>query len=506
MPDSAQQLYELVVEHCRRTAVMSSISSLLSWDERTQLPPAAGQHRADQMTLLSGLIHERNTDPRLGDWLTQLAASPLAADKHSDAGTTIRQLKRNYDKAVRLPRSLVEELTRTAVLGQQAWEKARTQDDFDIFCPLLTRMVHLKRQEADALGYEHCRYDALLDEFEPGEKTANIRRVLSGLRDALVPLVAAIADSSRKAPVDILAREFPAARQSEFGRSTAARIGFDFQRGRLDTTAHPCCIEVGPHDTRLTTRYDERFFPSAFFGILHEAGHGLYEQGLRPDMWGLPPGQAISLGIHESQSRMWENLVGRSRPFWEHFFPAAQQAFPGPLGDVSLDDFYCAINDVRPSLIRVEADEVTYNLHILIRFELEQPLLDGDLPVEDLPAAWNNLYRQYLGIEAPSAADGVLQDIHWSFGAIGYFPTYTLGNLYAAQFFAAADRDIGPLGPQFAAGQFEPLLCWLREHIHRQGQCLGASELVERVTGQPLSHAPLVNYLQGRFGPLYELN
>ena len=505
MPDSSQNVYQKTVEHCRQTAVLSSISSVLGWDERTQLPPAAGDHRAEQMTLLSGLIHQRNTDPRLGDWLAQLADSPLAADRHSDTGTTIRQLRREYDKATKLPQSLVEELTRTAVFGQQAWEKARKQDDFSLFRPLLAKTIELKRQQVAALGYTDCRYDTLLDDFEPGAKTAQIRGVLNGLRDELVPLVAAIISSGREAPLDLLAREFPAARQNEFGRAAAARIGFDFQRGRLDTTAHPFCSEIGPNDVRMTTRYDERFFPAGLFGILHEAGHGMYEQGLRTDAWGLPPGQAVSLGIHESQSRMWENMVGRSRAFWQYFFPLAQQAFPAPLGNVSPEEFYFAINDVRPSLIRVEADEATYNLHILIRFELEPLLLDGDLPVDDLPAAWNKLYRQYLGIEAPSAADGVLQDIHWSFGAFGYFPTYTLGNLYAAQFFEAAQQDIGPLDAQFAVGDFAPLLAWLREKIHRHGQCYGAGELIERVSGRPLTHMPLMNYLKGRFGPLYGL-
>lgn len=505
MPDPTQ-LYQQAVEHARQTALLASVSSVLGWDERTQLPAAAGEHRADQMTLLSGMIHQRNTDPRLGEWLGELYGSPLAADPHSDAGTVIRQLKRDYDKATRLPRSLVEELTRTAVLGQQAWEKARAADDFALFRPLLAKTMDLKRQQADALGFAKCRYDALLDEFEPHETTANVQRVLVGLRDELVPLVAAIGSSGREAPVDLLAREFPAAQQHALGKSVAAKFGFNFDRGRLDTTAHPFCSELGPNDVRITTRYDERFFSSAFFGILHEAGHGLYEQGLRTEMWGLPPGQAVSLGIHESQSRMWENVVGRSRPFWQHFFPQAQRAFPAALGQASLDDFYFAVNAVRPSLIRVEADEVTYNLHILIRFELEPKLLDGDLPVDDLPAAWNELYRKYLGIEPDSAADGVLQDIHWSFGALGYFPTYTLGNLYAAQFFEAAERDLGALAPRFAEGQFEPLLTWLREKIHRQGQCYSASQLVERITGQPLSHAPLIRYLKQRFGPLYGLN
>ena len=293
--------------------------------------------------------------------------------------------------------------------------------------------------------------------------------------------------------------------QQRFGEAAAARIGFDFNRGRLDVTTHPFCTHLGPHDCRLTTRYDERHFPGAFFGTLHEAGHGLYEQGLRPDAFGLPPGDAISLGIHESQSRTWENLVGRSRAFWDYFYPQAREAFPEALADVPLADFYFAINDVRPSLIRVEADEATYNLHIIIRFELEQALLNDDLSVADLPAAWNEKYGQLLGITPPNDREGVLQDVHWSAGYFGYFPTYSLGNLYASQLFEQADRDTGGLSAHFARGEFAPLLDWLREKIHRVGRCYTAAELVERVTGRPLSHEPLLAHLRGKFGPLYEI-
>ncbi|MEX0977907.1 MAG: carboxypeptidase M32 [Pirellulales bacterium] len=277
----------------------------------------------------------------------------------------------------------------------------------------------------------------------------------------------------------------------------------DFRRGRLDVTAHPFCTELGPNDCRITTRYDEHFFNGAFFGTLHEAGHGIYDQGLRTDWYGLPPGEYVSLGIHESQSRLWENLVGRSRAFWQHFFPALQQAFPAALSGVSLDGFYFAINDVRPSLVRVEADEATYNLHILVRFELEQALLKGDLPVSDLPGAWNEKYHQYLGIRPDSDSDGVLQDVHWSAGLVGYFPTYSLGNLYASQFFEQAEKDLGALAPQFARGEFAPLRRWLTENIHRHGRCFSAAELVQRITGKPLSHAPLIAHLRKKLGPLY---
>jgi carboxypeptidase Taq len=315
--------------------------------------------------------------------------------------------------------------------------------------------------------------------------------------------VQAIMTSGKKAPTEILERNYPAAAQEAFGKAAAAAIGFEFDRGRLDVTHHPFCSGMGPHDCRITTRYDEQFFPSAFFGILHEAGHGIYDLGLRPEQFGLPPGTYLSLGIHESQSRMWENQVGRSRAFWQHFYPQAQDAFPEALRQTSLDDFCFAINNVQPSLIRVEADEATYNLHIIIRFELEQAILTGDLPIADVPAAWKQKYREYLGVEPPNDADGCLQDIHWSAGLVGYFPTYSLGNLYSAQFFEQADKDLGGLAAMFARGEFAPLKQWLNQNIHHRGQCYTAAELVKLVTSQSLSHAALMRHLRGKLGPLY---
>jgi carboxypeptidase Taq len=506
MADAQNAVLEQVRQYARETAMLESTQQLLEWDERTYMPPEAGEYRAEQVAYLAGLIHQRHTDPRLGEWLTQLAESPLAADPHSEAGCTIRQMRREYDKKTKLPESLVKELTRLTVRGQQTWVVARKNNDFAAFAPVLGQIVALKRQEAEALGYEDCIYDALLDTYEPDEKTANVRRVLAALRDDLTPLVQAIAESDRAPKLDILKRIYPAAVQEAFGKEAAARIGFEFPAGRLDVTHHPFCTNVGPRDTRITTRYDERFFPSAFFGILHEAGHGIYDQGLPAEHYGLPAGKYVSLGIHESQSRMWENLVGRSREFWEFFFSAAKKAFSHALDDVSLNEFYFAINDVRPSLIRVEADEATYNLHIIIRFELEQELIEDRLRVNDLPAAWNEKYRQYLGIEPPTDADGVLQDVHWSAGLIGYFPTYSLGNLYAAQLFRQADEDLGNLPQRFALGQFLPLREWLREKIHSQGQRYTAAQLVENITGRPLDHKPLIDYLRKKLGPLYGLD
>ena len=498
-----QGAFDALCRNVRETAAWESIQAALEWDERTMLPPEGGEYRAEQVTLLSGAIHRRRTDPQVGEWLEQLATSELAADPHSDAGATIRQLKREYDKRVKLPLRLVEELTRATMLGQQAWVKARAAKDFAAFAPQLKTIVDLKKEYAAALGFASQPYDALLDDNEPGAKTAEVAAVLADLRSQLAPLVAAIVASGRAPDRSLLARRYPVAAQESFGKQAAAAIGFEFQRGRLDVTHHPFCTNLGPHDCRITTRYDERYFPQAFFGILHEAGHGIYDQGLRTEQYGLPPGTYVSLGIHESQSRMWENLVGRSRAFWTHFFPQAQAAFPEALSDVSVDNFFFAINNVQPSLIRVEADEATYNLHIIVRFELEQALLAGQLSIDDLPGAWRAKYREYLGIEPPDDAAGVLQDVHWSAGLMGYFPTYSLGNLHASQLYEAADRDLGGLEAQFARGEFRPLREWLREKIHTHGQCYSATELARRATGEPLSCAALMRHLRGKLGPLY---
>lgn len=497
--------YRLVCAHAREVALIETLEHLLDWDERTQLPPAGGAYRADQVAFVVGLGHQRQTDPRLGDWLAELSDSPLAADVHSDTGAVILRLRRDYDKKTKLPQAFVEELARVSVLAQQAWVEARKDNDFPRFRPHLEKIVDLKRQEAAAFGYTDTPYDPLLDDFEEGETTANVARVLGGLRKALVPLVERIADSSRKPDVSILQREFPLDAQQSFGRQIAAAIGFDFEAGRLDTTVHPFCTGLGPGDVRLTTRYNLHDFGDAFFSILHEAGHGIYDQGLPRDEYGLPLGEAVSMAIHESQSRNWENLVARSRPFWEHAFPLAQCAFPGALGDAKLNEFYAAINDVRPSLIRVDADEVTYNLHVLIRFELEIDLIEDRLQVADLPAAWNAKYQQFLGITPPTDTEGVLQDVHWSAALFGYFPTYALGNLYAAQFFAQARQDLGDLDGQFRRGEFAPLREWLRTNIHQHGRRYSPAELVERITGQPLSHGPLIELLTTKFGELYRL-
>ncbi|MBT3604930.1 MAG: carboxypeptidase M32 [Candidatus Latescibacteria bacterium] len=499
----AKQAYDALITEVKQIATLGSCANVLGWDEQTYMPKGGVKHRSEQLALLAGLTHERFTCTQIGDWLAEVEGSDLVSDRLSVEAVNVRELRQSYDRETKLPKDLVQELARMTTIGQQAWAEARSDSDFAAFQPHLEKILDLKKKEAAALGVGKTPYDALLDEYEPGETTDNLTNVFSALRNELVELVGAIVDSGNKPNMDIVKRLYPKDKQAEFGQMVASQIGFDFDCGRLDETAHPFCSGFGPGDTRLTTRYDEHYFPQALFGTMHEAGHGIYDQGLNADYYGTPMGNSVSLGIHESQSRMWENFVGRSNAFWTHFFPKAQTTFPDALGQVSQDDFYFAVNNVEASFIRVEADEVTYNLHILLRFEMEQSLMNGGLNVADVPGVWNETFEKYFGITPPDDAHGCLQDIHWSFGGIGYFPTYTLGNLYAAQLFEQARDDVGDLDAQFAAGEFLPLKSWLNEKIHKPGQKYRASELVDVVTGKPLSHAPLIRHLKTKFGSLY---
>jgi carboxypeptidase Taq len=501
-----RQAYSDLLRRVREGALLESCSSLLGWDERTYMPHRGSAHRAEQMALLARLGHEMLTAPIVGELLATVEASPLVRDADSDAAANVREIRRHYDRAVKLPKELVEELARVTTRAQQVWQEARQANDFAAFQPWLEKVVALLRQKAQAIGYSRVPYDALLDEYEPGATTAEITTLFAALRAELVPLISAIIASGRKPRRDLLQREYAVEQQQRFGREAAAAIGFDFDAGRLDVTTHPFCSGIGPGDCRITTRYNSRHFNESFFGILHEAGHGIYEQGLLAEHFGTPLGTCVSLGIHESQSRLWENQVGRSRPFWEHFFPRARQSFPAALGEVRLDDFLFAVNDVQPSFIRVEADEATYNLHIILRFELEQALISGNLQPADVPGAWNEKFAQFFSLTPPTNAQGCLQDIHWSMGGIGYFPTYTLGNLYAAQFMEQARRDVPGLDAEFRSGRFQGLKGWLHDKIHRFGQRYRAGELCQRVTGRPLSHQPLLAYLRGKYGPLYGLS
>lgn len=505
MATSLEATYEKLCENAREVKLLESLEELLCWDEQTMMPAAGADYRADQLAYLAGQGHQRRTDPQVGEYLAELADSPLAADPYSDAGANIRLLNRDYEKQAKLPQDLVEELARAGSQGQHAWRQARTANDFLLFRPKLERLVELKREEAAAVGFTDTPYDPLLDDYEPEAVTSQVQKVLNDLRDALVPLVQQIVECPRQAPREIVERRYPVEAQREFGLQVVKAIGFDLDRGRIDVSAHPFCAMLGPGDVRLTTRYRENNFADSFFAVVHEAGHGIYDQGLPHQHFGLPIGTDVSTGVHESQSGMWENMVALSRPFWEHFYPQAQQSFPEALTEVSLDEFFWAVNALRPSHLRLDADEATYNLHILIRFELEVDLIEDRLQVADLVDAWNERYRHYLNIDVPSDAEGVMQDVHWSEGLFGYFPTYSLGNLYAAQFFAQAKRDIPDLDEQFRRGEFAPLKNWLHERIHQHGRRYSSNELLERVTGSPLSHEALLAHLSDKYGELYRL-
>jgi len=455
------------------------------------------------MALLAGMTHDRATDPRIGELLATVESSALMTNVESSEAVNVREIRRCYHRATKLPRRLIQELARVTTLAHHEWAFARRDADFARFRPWLDKIVNLKRREAEALGYPDSPYDALLDEYEPGAKSRELAVLFAALRQELVPLVNAVADSPRKADSSILHREYPLERQRTFGEATAAALGFDFQRGRLDSAAHPFSIGIGPGDCRITTRYNPHDFTDAFFTILHETGHALYEQGLDPAHHGTPMGEAPSLGLHESQARLWENTVGRSYAFWRHFFPLAQRAFPDSLANVALDAFHFAVNHVQPSLVRVQADEVTYNLHILIRFELEQALLAGDLEPAGVPAAWSEAYNRYLGVAPSNDAEGCLQDGHWACGLFGYFPTYTLGNVFAAQLYAAACSELGDLSDSFSRGEFGLLLRWLRQKVHGQGGRYPAVRLIERLTGSAPDHRPLVSGLRNKYSELY---
>ncbi|MCA8973087.1 MAG: carboxypeptidase M32 [Planctomycetes bacterium] len=500
MPHAA---YEALLTRQREAFLLGATSALLGWDQETYMPRGAGAIRADQLALLARLHHERATDLRVGDLLSACEDDPdCLADP--DRAANVRELRRDFDRATKLPEALVGELAEVESRAQQAWAEARRNSDFGAFRPWLERMVALQQRKADCLAAAGTsRWDALADLYEPGMRAADLTALFGPLRQRLVELRQRLDRGTR--PDDTFVRaEIDESRQEAFVRRVVTAMGFDFDRGRIDRSAHPFCTGTGG-DVRLTTRFHRDNVLDALGSTMHEAGHGLYEQGLAPEHLGSPLGEAVSLGIHESQSRLWENHVGRSRAFWQWCWPLAGEHLGPACAGQSAATAFAAANLVQPSLIRVEADEATYDLHVMVRFELEQALIAGDLAVADLPERWNALYRDYLGVEVPDDRRGCLQDVHWSCGLFGYFPTYTLGNLYAAQLAAAADRALGGLAPLLAKGEFAPLREWLREAVHRHGRRLSPGDLCLQATGAPLSSAPFFTYLESKLAEAYQL-
>ncbi len=483
---------------------ISMAAAVLGWDQETYMPPGGSKARGIQLSTLSRIAHTKFTSPKIGELLSELEPEAANWDPDSDEARLVKVTRRDYDKATKVPSDFVAEMTRVASEAQVAWREAKEKSDFSKFEPYLARIVELRRQYADFFApYEHV-YDPLLDDFEPGLKTADVQRIFEALRPQQVALIKAIAE---KPQVDdsFLHQPYDEKKQWDFGVEVITKFGFDWKRGRQDKSAHPFTTSFSVNDVRITTRIVPDFLGTGLFGTMHECGHALYEQGVDPALERTPLGHGASLAIHESQSRLWENLVGRSRPFWEHFYPRLQEYFPAQLGNVDLETFYKGINKVEPSLIRTEADEATYNLHIMLRLELEIALMEGSVEVKDLPEVWNEKMSEYLGVTPPDDAHGVLQDIHWSMGALGYFSTYALGNLISAQWWERIHEDIPNLDEQIRAGNFADLLGWLREHIHRHGAKFEPQELVKRVTGSGIDPAPYMRYLKTKYGEIYNL-
>jgi carboxypeptidase Taq len=497
--DPIEQLKAKLVE----LAHIKTALALLSWDQEVNMPPKGAGKRAETMASIAGLLHDKLLSKEFEYNLNQAIElkNKNLLDENNQA--LVREVEREFNLEKKLPAEFVREFAKLVSESQIAWVAARQKSDFKIFAPFLTKIVTAGRQMAGYLGYKESPYDALLDLHEPGLTASETNLFLGNLKDFLVPFIRKIQNSKIKPDPGILTGKFPKEKQIEFNKEVVQKLGFDFEAGRVDQSTHPFAMGLHPQDIRLTTRYDETNVMESLSGIIHEAGHGLYDQGLPMENFGTPLGEAVSLGIHESQSRMWENLVGKSREFWIYFYPKLQEKFPEPFAKIPLEDFYKAINTVQPSLIRVGADEVTYNLHIILRFEIEKELIEGTIEVADLPGVWNQKIKQYFGLDVPNDAQGCLQDLHWSMGSFGYFPTYCLGNLYSAQFFAAAQRDILDLDDQIRRGQFAILRKWLLDHIHIHGKLYSASDLSLKATGEDLDSNFFINYLKNKYGEIY---
>lgn len=488
---------------------LGSIESVLQWDQETYMPAGSGDIRAEHIAYVSSLAHSKHTGERFHSLLEKIVdmetGEPLDQIVNQETRRLYYLIWKEYQDAAALPLNFVEELSRHSAKSQQVWAKARQQNDYESFAPYLERMVELKKQEAEYYGYETTPYDSLIDKYEPRMTSKRITTLFDELRGPLICLVQNIIDTGTVINDKPLERSFDVDKQWEFGVEVARAMGYDFKHGRQDKSAHPFTTSFHPTDVRITTRLKEDYFKTGIFATIHETGHALYEQGLPTADYGTPFGEPVSFGFHESQSRLWENYIGRSKQFWVHFYPILKKYFKKPLRGVSMERFYKMINTVTPSLIRVEADEVTYSLHIMMRFEIEKKLINENFSIKELPEVWDQMMEDYLGIRPGDYKDGVMQDIHWSMGGFGYFPTYALGNLYAAPIMNQARKEIPQLDEQIKTGDLLPLREWLREKIHRKGQRLFAEELILDLTGSPLSAKPFLDYLEEKYSKIYEI-
>jgi len=487
--------------HLAEIAKLHSAQSLLGWDQQTHMPKKGGAARAQVAGKLSKMAFELFVSDKMGKYIEELEKRD---DLSLEERASVRRVGRDYRRNKAIPPALIEEFTIVRSEAQSAWAKARADSDFSLFRPHLEKIIDYVRRFADYYGYDEEPYDALLEGFEPGMTSARLRQIIAPLRSELVPFLKRLSDEGEKPSADPWKGTFDIETQRSLARRTLEIIGYDFDAGTLDDVAHPFTTTIGPGDVRVTNRYLEETPLSGLFAALHEGGHALYNQGMGEELYYLLLADGASHGIHESQSRMIENQIGRSRPFWKFFQPILAEYFPR-FANVDPEELYRSANIVEPSLIRVEADEVTYNLHIMLRFELETGLIDGSIAVNDLPELWNKAMERYLGITPPDDAHGVLQDVHWSWGAFGYFPSYMLGNLYSAQIFAKLRSDLPDLDERIAAGDFIPLLSWLRENVHRFGGIYDPNELIERVTGEGLNPSYFVSYVTEKYSDIYRL-
>ena len=500
MSEKFTKLKALIAE----VADLNAAQAVLGWDQQTYMPPGGAEARGNQLATLGSLTHQKFTSEEIGQLIADLKVEFADADPDSDDARYIKVASKDYDEATKVPTEYVAKFAQLTAHGHESWAKAREASDFSIFQADLEEIVEMRKEYVSFFPPADHPYDTLLDQFEPGMKTADVQKIFGVLRERQVELLKAIADA-KQVNDDFMHINYPEKQQWDFGVEVATKFGYDWNRGRQDKSVHPFTTSFGVNDVRITTRFMEDFFPSALFGTMHEAGHGLYELGVNQEYERTPLNGGASLGVHESQSRLWENLVGRSMPFWENFYPRLKETFPTQLGNIDLPNFYKGINKVEPSLIRVEADEATYNMHIMLRLELEIAMIEGSVAIKDLPELWNTKFQEYLGITPSNDAEGVLQDIHWSFGGLGYFSTYALGNLISVQLWEKINEDIPDLDEQIRQGKFEALLGWLRTNVHVYGRKYEPQELVQKVTGSKITPEPYLRYLEGKYSEIYGL-
>jgi carboxypeptidase Taq len=504
MTTAVKNAYDDLVEKLEEISRLGGIMSTLHWDQEVIMPSGAAESRAKQISALAGVVHERSTDPRLGECLEQLQKEAPSAF-NANEWCNIHEAQRDYDMETKVPKKLVQEMAELGSKGHNVWADARKDNKFSDFAPVLKRFMELKKEWAQCVFPDLTPYDANIDNFERGTTMAEITPIFERLKSELIPLIKAVQD--KPAPdTSFLQGTFPVDKQEVLGKKISTDMGFAFDQGRMDVSVHPFCGGGHPTDVRITTRYKDSDFVESLYAVIHETGHGLYEQGRMSEGRDLPVSESLTMGIHESQSLFWERMIAQSQPFCARYLDTFISTFPENLNGVSAEAMYKGINTCKPSFIRVEADELTYPLHVILRFEIEKGLFDGSMTVDDLPEIWNDKMGSYLGVKPPTDALGVLQDVHWSGGAFGYFPSYTLGAMYACQFYRTLVREVPDTEKHIEKGDFSPIKNWLNEKIHRQGRLYTPQELVKRVTGEPLNPDIFIDYLKTKYSAVYQLD